>query len=71
MYLVARGIGISQVDSYFRASFSDLSDPFQVPGYGNCRQTSLAGYQNREKILIHGDYDTDGNNSHGAYLVGA
>lgn len=60
MYLVARGIGISQVDSYFRASFSDLSDPFRFPGMETAVKRLWQAIRNREKILIHGDYDTDG-----------
>ena len=59
-YLAARGITQKEVDSYFNASFSDLSDPFRFPGMETAVKRLWKAIRSRERILIHGDYDTDG-----------
>lgn len=60
MYLAARGIEAENVDMYFNASFADLSDPFRFPGIDTAVKRLWKAIVNREHILIHGDYDTDG-----------
>lgn len=60
MYLAARGIEARNVDFYFNASFADLSDPFRFPGIETAVKRLWKAIVNREHILIHGDYDTDG-----------
>ncbi len=59
-YLAARGIEPKDVDAYFNATFSDLSDPFRFPDIDIAVERLWKAIQNREQILIHGDYDTDG-----------
>ncbi len=60
MYLTARGIDARHVDMYFNASFTDLSDPFRFPGMETAVKRLWQAIVDREHILIHGDYDTDG-----------
>ncbi len=60
MYLAARGVTTDEVDRYFNASFADLSDPFRFPGIDLAVERLWKAIRNREQILIHGDYDTDG-----------
>lgn len=60
LYLVSRGIGPSAVDAYFDASLEYLSDPFRFPGMETAVRRLWKAVVNREHILIHGDYDTDG-----------
>ena len=60
MYLAARGVDTRHMDMYFNASFSDLSDPFRFPGMETAVKRLWQAIVDREHILIHGDYDTDG-----------
>lgn len=60
MYMAARGVEVKDVEAYFNASFSDLSDPFRFPGIEEAVSRLWRAVRNRELILIHGDYDTDG-----------
>ena len=60
MYLASRGIDSKHAESYFNASFSDLSDPFRFPGMEIAVKRLWKAIVDREHILIHGDYDTDG-----------
>ncbi len=59
-YLAARGIEPEDVEMYFNATFADLSDPFRFPGIDIAVERLWKAIRNREQILIHGDYDTDG-----------
>ncbi|MBO7147881.1 MAG: single-stranded-DNA-specific exonuclease RecJ [Lentisphaeria bacterium] len=60
LYLAARGIGAEEVDAYFYNEFADLSDPYRFPGMDIAVRRLWQAIRNRERILIHGDYDTDG-----------
>ena len=60
LYLAAHGITPDQVDSYFNDSFSELTDPYRFPGMELAVKRLWQAIRNRERILIHGDYDTDG-----------
>ena len=60
LYLAAHGITADQVDSYFNDSFSALTDPYRFPGMELAVKRLWQAIRNRERILIHGDYDTDG-----------
>ena len=60
MYLAARDIVPGQGDMYFNAALSDLSDPFRFPGMETAVKRLWQAIVDREHILIHGDYDTDG-----------
>ena len=60
LYLAAREISVDDVDLYFRAELSDLSDPFRFPGMEEAVRRLWKAVRTKENILIHGDYDTDG-----------
>ncbi|MBO4632046.1 MAG: single-stranded-DNA-specific exonuclease RecJ [Lentisphaeria bacterium] len=60
LYLAARGIDGSTVEAYFNNDFSSLSDPYRFPGMDAAVKRLWQAIRNRERILIHGDYDTDG-----------
>ena len=60
LYLASRGIDLTTVDSYFDNDFSALSDPYRFPGMDAAVKRLWQAIRNRERILIHGDYDTDG-----------
>ena len=60
LYLAARGITSATADSYFNNDFSALSDPYRFPGMDAAVKRLWQAIRNRERILIHGDYDTDG-----------
>ena len=60
LYLASRGIDATTVDSYFNNDFSALSDPYRFPGMDAAVKRLWQAIRNRERILIHGDYDTDG-----------
>ena len=60
LYLAARGITQDTVKAYFNSDFSALSDPYRFPGMDAAVKRLWQAVRNRERILIHGDYDTDG-----------
>lgn len=60
MFLAARGIDAGKVDSYFKAALEDMSDPYRFPGMELAVERLWRAIRGRERILIHGDYDTDG-----------
>lgn len=43
-----------------KAKFSDLSDPENIPGVAEATERILKAIENKEKILIFGDFDLDG-----------
>ena len=60
LYLASRGITPETLGRYLNATFADLSDPFRFAGIETAVQRLWQAIRNRERILIHGDYDTDG-----------
>ncbi|MBO4631659.1 MAG: single-stranded-DNA-specific exonuclease RecJ [Lentisphaeria bacterium] len=60
IYLAARGIDAASAESYFNNDFTALSDPYRFPGMDTAVKRLWQAIRNRERILIHGDYDTDG-----------
>ncbi len=59
--MVARGfVDDGDIASYLSSSLKDITDPFSISHMEDaCRRLWLA-VQNKEKILIYGDYDCDG-----------
>ena len=60
VYFSARGITAKDIPDFLSPKLGNLSDPYRFPGI---REASLRLWQaiaDREPILIHGDYDTDG-----------
>ncbi len=60
MFFVARGFKKNEVVPFLDPKLSGLSDPFRFPGMMAACERLWAAIRDREPILIHGDYDTDG-----------
>jgi len=59
--LINRGIKTSrQLDSFLNPDLTKLADPFELPGMRSAVKRIVAAARQREKVLIHGDYDADG-----------
>ena len=58
--LTARGITKESYHAFISPQLSGLSDPFQLPGIHDAAERIWSAIANKEKILIFGDYDTDG-----------
>ncbi len=57
-----RGIDPDALDhrSFFEPRFSDLHDPFAFPGMDAAVERVLKARENRERVVVFGDYDVDG-----------
>ncbi len=49
-----------KVERFFAPSLSDLHDPFLFRDMGKAVERIVRARQNKEKVMIHGDYDADG-----------
>lgn len=58
--LIGRGIEAEDVDGFVRAPLSGITDPYRIPGMVESVERLWRAVNNREPILVHGDYDTDG-----------
>jgi single-stranded-DNA-specific exonuclease len=59
--MVQRGFGSSErARAFLRPSLSDLSDPFSLAGMTEAVETIAAAVKAGRTILVHGDYDVDG-----------
>jgi single-stranded-DNA-specific exonuclease len=59
--MVQRGFGTSErARAFLRPSLSDLSDPFRLAGMDQAVATVAAAVRSGRTILVHGDYDVDG-----------
>ncbi|MGC9317442.1 MAG: single-stranded-DNA-specific exonuclease RecJ [Armatimonadota bacterium] len=59
--LVGRGLGApSQAERFLRPSLDELHDPFVLPDMKQAVERIVRALEQREPILIHGDYDADG-----------
>ena len=62
--LVQRGIdSYDKAKAFFRPSLEALNDPFLMKGMQKAVDRILDARENKEKILIYGDYDVDGTTS--------
>lgn len=62
--LALRGVqGASQAEAWLGKRLQDLHRPFLMAGMEAGARRLAAAINNREKILIHGDYDVDGSTS--------
>ncbi len=60
LFLAARNVQPEEVDRFIKPSLNRLSDPYRFPGIEKAAERIWLAIRNRELILIHGDYDTDG-----------
>jgi len=59
--LQTRGCQTPQsIEKFFAPSLSDLHDPFLLDDMERAVDRIIQAIHNKEKVLIHGDYDTDG-----------
>lgn len=58
--LAARGITHSSYPSYISPKLQSLTDPFLIPGIEKAAERIWQAISEKEKILVYGDYDTDG-----------
>ena len=58
--LAARNIAPKDVDAFLDPRLAKLSDPYRFPGIEVAAKRLWDAIINKEPILIHGDYDTDG-----------
>lgn len=62
--LVQRGIeSFEKAKSYFRPSLEELHDPYLMKDMQKAIERIDKAIQNKEKILVYGDYDVDGTTS--------
>lgn len=62
--LVQRGIEVfEQAKNYFRPPLNDLHDPWLMKDMDKAVDRIIAAINNKEKILVFGDYDVDGTTS--------
>ncbi len=60
VFLAARGVTPENVDVFLHPNLAKLSDPYRFPNIQAAAERLWSAIRNREEILIHGDYDTDG-----------
>jgi single-stranded-DNA-specific exonuclease len=62
--LVNRGVtNFNEAKSYFRPSIEDCHDPFLMKDMGSATNRLIQAIDNKESILVYGDYDVDGSTS--------
>lgn len=62
--LTQRGVEtFEQARRYFRPSLQDLHDPFLMKDMAKAVSRIIQALDNKEKILVYGDYDVDGTTS--------
>ncbi len=60
VFLAARGIRNDDVPAFLSPKLGQLSDPYRFPGIVDAAKRLWDAVLNKDPILIHGDYDTDG-----------
>ena len=59
--LIGRGItDQAQADAFLNPSYSDLSDPFDMPGMEDAADRVISAIRSGERIGVIGDFDVDG-----------
>ncbi|HXX57817.1 MAG TPA: single-stranded-DNA-specific exonuclease RecJ [Thermodesulfovibrionales bacterium] len=59
--LINRGVKTADdINTFLNPGITGLSDPFELPGMRVAVDRIKAASRLRERVLIHGDYDTDG-----------
>ena len=60
LFFAARGIAGGQIADFLHPKLAGLSDPYRFPGIEKAVARLWQAVLNKDPILIHGDYDTDG-----------
>ena len=60
MSLLARGLEEGALDGFLSPKLGSLSDPYDLPGTEKAAQRIWQAISGGERILVYGDYDTDG-----------
>ncbi len=60
LVLAMRGINPDNVHHFLNPSMSDIGDPYALPGTKAAAERLWEAIQKNQRIMIHGDYDTDG-----------
>ncbi len=59
--LINRGIKTpGEIKDFVSSGITNLSDPFELPDMLAAVERIKAAYHRNERVLVHGDYDTDG-----------
>ncbi len=60
LVLAARGVTTDNVQSFLHPDMESLGDPYVLPGSKAAAKRLWEAIQNNQRIMIFGDYDTDG-----------
>lgn len=60
IYFASRNIAPDSVPNFLEPKLGQLSDPYRFPGIREAAKRLWTAIQEKEPILVHGDYDTDG-----------
>lgn len=60
LVLISLGIELKDVNNYLYPNLSQICDPYQLKGCLEAAKRLWQAIQDGERILIYGDYDTDG-----------
>lgn len=60
LVLAERGIPADKIMEFLQPSLGHLGDPFLLPGVETAAARLWEAIRSGQKILVHGDYDTDG-----------
>lgn len=60
LVLDMRGIGPEKMRDFLSPSLADIGDPYLLPGTREASERLWKAIRAGQRILIHGDYDTDG-----------
>lgn len=58
--LINRGVEASQIERFLHPTRNDFHDPFLMPNMEKAVERILRAMEQKEKIVIYGDYDVDG-----------
>ena len=58
--LISRGINLEEIDKFINPSLKDLTDPYDIKNLDKAVERLKRAVVNKEKVMIFGDYDCDG-----------
>jgi len=60
LVLAGRGITVENLEYFLHPTLRSLTDPFKLPGTAESAKRLWEAINRGERIMVHGDYDTDG-----------